>query len=302
MKGLTAAIALFLLSATMSPGLMPVPGASTDLPVWNVGDYWVYSTYGLALPFPSRATVKYEVVGTELIAWQGASFETYNTMIFANASGTTPAHVGDAWFLISNLALFRLTLLFSFCFVGFPPSCGNTSATQTMSQPLPLRFPLTSGDNWSASTTLTDESLNLDNGTARWANSTVTGNFGVASDTFIAVPAGNFSATPVWENLSSSGASLFLSYGPRALVDYSSSVGYAVEEVVYANPRGPCASVAVLALSAYSHALPWYSLTFVGIPVWAWLLVVAALSTGVLIVLLRRRRQRPRGVPETGEE
>ncbi len=295
MKGRTPTIVLSLFLATGSLAFLPVSRASTDVPVWSVGDYWAYSAYGLALPFLPASTVKYDVVGTDIIAWQGASYAAYHTSIFANGSGTSLVHTGDAWFRTSDLALARLTLIISSaCFIGFPPGCSsNSSMTQTLSQPLSLRFPLTPRDNWSASTTVTYEWVNLDNGTARWANWTLAGNFSVGSDTSMNVPAGNFTVTPLWENLSSSGSTLLLSYGERALVDYSLTVGNAVKETVYANPRGAWGPIAVLALTSYSHTQPWYTFGFLGIPVWAWVLVAAAAIVGVLVVLWRRRRPRP---------
>ncbi len=294
MKGRTATIVLSLFLVSGSLALLPISRASMDLPIWSVGDYWVYSASGLALPFPASGTVKYEVVGTDIIAWQGASYAAYHTTISTNESGTSLMHTGDAWFRTSNLALARLTLFFySLCFIGFPPGCSNSSLTQTMSPPLPLGFPPTPGDNWSASTTVTYEYVNLDNGTARWANWTVGGNFSVGYDTSVKVPAGNFTATPLWENLSAGGSDLLLSYGPRALVDYSRTVGNAVKEVVYANPRGTWSPMADLELKSYSHAQPWYTLGFLGIPVWAWLVLAAAVIACVLVVLGRRRRPRP---------
>ncbi len=312
-RGLAVLVAAAFVALSFSA--LPLARAATDLPAWSVGDSWTYYEYGLIIPFPSSGSLTYRVTSTDSIVENGTSIATYHAELWANTTVLSPYHVADVWYRMSDLAVVRLSLNISACY-PFPPSCSNTTLSSTMFPPFPLHFPLTAGDAWTASTFVAHEAVDRTTGSAVYYNGTGSANASVGADESVTVPAGTFTVSPLDENYTHSAISLSLSYGTIIYRDFSPRVGNAVLERDYFgydlhtgmwSPH----MVAELQLASYSYSPPWYDLRVLGLPVWSWLIVAAAVIVGVAFVALRRRRvrraaaQHPSGslpsVPPTNE-
>ncbi len=286
---------------------LPVARASADLPAWSAGDSWTYLGQGFPAPIGS-GTVKYVVMGADTVLDNGTEVSAYHVEIWTNATGDAPVRAADEWYRTSDLAVVRLRLNLTQCSTGLLSRCSNSTVTDTM-DPLPLRFPLTPGDAWTAATTVTTEIANQDSGVADWFNESGGTEDSVGADMLVSMPAGNFTATPLTEYVSGNAVVLSFSYATDIVRDYSSQVGNAVDERDYTpNPAAGGALVrsGELRLVAYAYTPPWYDLKALGLPLWSWLLVAAAAVPVGAVVLVRRRRgkavtppSRPGGSPQT---
>ncbi len=304
MKARIAAVLLALALMVVGVSVLPSARGAVGAPTWAVSDSWTYEGFGfndLIRP-PAAGTSRFTVVDEGAIDEAGISIPVFHVVDMWNITGTKPIPVADEWFRESDLALVRVGVTSATCNVGYPYTCLNQTITQTATPPLPRSFPLTAGAQWSASTTVTTEWLNLDNGSARWGNFTATVNASVAADTQVTVPAGNFTVTPLTENYSSLGLVLDPFGWSYVVRDFSSTVQKVVDQrdyVVNARPGIPLSQIAGIRLVSYS-LVPWYDLKALGIPLWGWLVVAAAVVLAVVTLLILRRRSRVSAVPPEG--
>ncbi|MBI3859225.1 MAG: hypothetical protein HY296_03150 [Thaumarchaeota archaeon] len=175
--------------------------AASNVPQWTVGDFWEYS-FSVTLPDttggPSHdgsGTSRIEVVGTDTIAVNGNSYETYRLKLLYNLTieGTTVTLLGDGWQQKSDLSVVKSTLGFNFS--GF-----QLIAAETYSPPQQMRWPLTAGDSWESATVVAVRYNSAENYTQPACV-----RFMVESPESITVAAGNFTTLPVLKTLTFNG-------------------------------------------------------------------------------------------------
>ncbi len=276
-----------------------------DVPAWSVGDAWTYNEEGLATPFPPAGQITYRIMAMDAVAVGGASIEAYHAEISARfLTNQSFYHVADEWYRTSDLAVVRRSVIYPTCYpVNTTFTCNNVTWTSTFDPPLPLRFPITVGESWSAVTAVSTERFNVQGAPVVWFNYSGGLNASVGPLGTVSVPAGNFTAMPVTENYSGGANLLSSSYVTYTVRDFSEAAGNIVQETDYEpNPHGGggLGVAAVIQLVSFAYAPPWYAIPALGLPLWAWLIVGAAVGITGTVVLLRRRRRRaaPHAPPE----
>lgn len=268
------------------------------VPVWSAGDSWTYVGSGFELPIGS-GTIRYVVVGNDVLAENGDAGPAYHVQIWVNGTGVAPRHAGDEWYRTSDLAMVRLTLDFSDCTLG-PSSCENSTVSDTMNPLLPLHFPLSSGEVWSSATVVTTRVIDDARGLTEWFNYTGGANDSVGAAVRVSVPAGNFTATPLTEAYTGNAVVLSLAYAAAVVRDFSPTVGNVVAEWDYGaglSPRGSQVPSARMQLVSYSYTPPVPTAQPSGLPEWALLAAGATVVAAVPPVAVRRLRREGRRSP-----
>ncbi len=268
--------ALVLVSA------VPPASASTSMPTWTAGDYWLYTMTGtgggVVVPnLGQGGTVRWDVVGTDTTT---LSFPTYHTRVnFTMELPLTPTQKfnvslnGDEWFRQSDLAPAKLSL--SATILTF-----TVSFTASYSPPPEIHWPLTAGDSWSVTSTVSLVSNIF--GVTNSTTATQTVSQTVLADTSITVAAGVFTTTPLKQAIGASSA---------YTVDYwSSTAGNWVSERSY-NASGSTPSGS-MDLKAYNYqGGSFLNMLVLGIPLLMWLILVVVVVIVVAAVVLLRRRK-----------
>ncbi len=282
-----------MLLGLSSVAVLPTARASTAMPTWSAGDFWLYTMtgYGGGGTVPnlgSGATLRYDVVGPDTTTISGTSIATYHTRLnytFRIPSTTQNLSLnGDEWFRQSDLAPAKLSLGTSF--MG-----ATVSITATYSPPPDIHWPLTAGASWSLTTTVSFVMTIFGNTNSTTGTESVTQT--VLADTNITVAAGTFQTTPVKETIAGSG-SYTVSY-------WSSSAGNQASQRSYASNGTQTGS---MDLKAYSYgAGGGFSLSTVvaGLPLYAWFAIIVIVVVVVAAVaLLRRKKPAPPMMPPPG--
>lgn len=313
---MSAVLSVCLLA--MSFAVVPAGRAGVSLPVWSVGDYWAYSTFGLII-IPDGTILNYSVAGHDTVTWQGVAYPTYHVTILpsslqnATLSGVSMKRLeGDAWYSETDLSLVRMTRR-EWTYGGGCPTCwANTSETWTAGPPLAPRFPLTVGVGWIANSTVNIQTVSIDNGVlVAETNQTGGGSFSVAPNVSIDVPAGNFTATPMTENLTKNGQWTFIGANPlfpltfaeETVAYYSPVVGNAVCVVDIGWGHG-CSGVGAsdgFELVSYGHAPPAGLAQLFGLNYVDWAIIALATVAACAVVIVLARRRPPRIDQEPAE-
>ncbi len=281
MKRILPGVVLALAVALMVVSAVPPATAATSLPTWSSGDYWVYTMTGTgggaAIPnLGSGGTVRYDVVGTDTTT---LSFPTYHTRVnFTMQVSTSPTQTmnlslnGDEWFRQSDLAPAKLSL--GATIYGF-----TVSVTAAYSPPPDIHWPLTAGDTWSVTSTvsLVMNFLTISNSTTE----TEVVNQTVLADTSITVAAGTFTTTPLKQTIGMS--------SEYSVAYWSSTAGNWVSQRSYDSSGGQTGS---MDLKSYNYqGGSFLNMVILGLPLLIWLILVAVIVIAVVaVVLLRRRR------------
>lgn len=314
MHSRTVALVVVLLIVGAFLRIAPQAVADVGRPGWSVGDYWIYTTFGLqSFNLPDGTTLNYSVAGMATIEYRGTTFSTYHLTISlvslpnVTYGGSSLKRLsGDAWYNQSDLSLLRFTLR-TWTFDSSLGSAGtwlNESHSWTADPPLAPRFPLRTGMGWSGNATVNLVSVGIDDGRLYGElNQTGGGRFSVGSNAIVNVPAGTFSATPMTENLSFNGQWTFIGANPLlpftfaevTVAYYSPVVGNAVcvEDVGYGAGCGGVGAQDGFELIAYGHATNPAPAAFLGLSLLEWAVLAVAIAAGsVLAITLVRRRRR----------
>jgi len=281
--GLTIALAAILV------GLAPTARAATSLPVWNSGDYWVYTVTGegggAGIPgLGGSGTMRIDVVGVETVTVGSTSISAYrarmNLTIDADFMGQTVRMYmpGDQWYRVSDLALAKMSVSSSVFGAPF-------SMTMTVDPPAEIRWPLTAGTTWSTTSTVTT-TMNVF-GQIQTTTDTATVQHEVEADQSVTVAAGTFTTSPVKETTSGlTGYSL--SY-------WSATAGNWVSQKSY-NSLG--VEQGGLELTSYKYQGPGLlNINILGLSLLIWLVLIAFVIIAVVAVVLLRRRRPPAAMP-----
>lgn len=278
-------LALLVTVAVALSTIMVVPAAraSTSVPIWASGDYWVYTTSGsfvgpTALTF-GTGTVRYDVVGAETITVQGSSILAYHTKVNYTWEATSSVNatlLGDEWFRVSDLAPAKESI-----------STVILSTTYTITilyiPPPQVQWPLTANATWSATTT-----FNATSNLPGFPGGSFTGtiDYAVQADTSLTVAAGTFTVTPVKESTTSS-----TSY---AMTYWSANAGNAASRRGYSSGGSQVGSWDLKSYS-YTGAGGLLDTVFLGLNILIWVLifVIVVVVIVAMVVLLRRKRAPP---------
>ncbi len=292
MKRLVLVIGVALALMISAVPAMPAASASTSMPTWTAGDYWVYSlNLSAIIPgFNGAATMRYDVLGTDSLTIGSTTVQTYKTKLNLTASITSGSYsatvtfTGNAWFRTSDLAPAEET---------FSATIGTTpiSFTTTYNPPPAVQWPLTAGQSWNATTSVTSTY----NGGSPSTQAEVL-NETVQADQSLTVPAGTFTVTPVKQTAYVAGIA-----GTEYSVSYwSGSAGnYASQKSFYASNN---TQVSSMDLKSYSYAAGSSGTgTILGLPVLAWIVIVVIIAVVVVaLALLMRRKPAPMVPPPAG--
>jgi hypothetical protein len=282
------AVALALVSALALLAFVAPARASTALPTWSIGDYWVYNLTGFS-PFTgaNSGTWRMDTVGTDSITIGGTTFSAYHlkdnisVTITSGSTTTTITEYGDSWYRTSDLALAKQTR-------GLSLGGLVENITTTNSPPPGYQWPLTAGATWSQNYQIKEVIVLGSMTSTTYLN--VTGSVTVQSDTNVTVAAGSFSTTPVEQ---SGAGSTNTSY-------WSATAGNVVEsESQSPSPYGPTSEV--LQLKSFNHQANAGGVSglFLGLLLWEWigLILVVVVIVAVAVLLVRRRPGMPQPAP-----
>jgi len=282
-------IFLVCLLATVfaAPALASPARASLDVPVWSVGDFWLYDITGLASPQPGTAgTARFEVLGTESVIVANISYTAYHTKLAFNVTlGSFLLNMpGEEWFRTSDLSPVKMTFTFMIVAQTF-------TVTVTYNPPIAIQWPLAASASWSASSVVTA----VQEVTGQPPTITMTPvleTFRVEADEQKTVPAGTFTATPLVETPGGAGPA------PYTKSYWSRDAGNQVEQKSY-DPND--AETGGMELKSYRHVAPGAgggpSGGVLGLPpiIWALFLVVLVIVVIAAVVMRRRRPTLPAG-------
>jgi hypothetical protein len=265
--------------------------ADMEKPDWQAGDFWAYEFSGPgATGSGGQGRLRYDVVGPETVSVGGTSYSTYHTDVALNVTGAFPLDMpGDAWFRTSDLALVKMNFT-----VTVEVSPGQTlegTITVTANPPLRADWPLTSGDTWSVSGTVT--SITQFPGLEPFTiEQVITGSVAVGATETRTVGGEQFSTTPVTRTESN---------GNSTKSYWSEDAGNSVEERMYDSADEETGS---MRMTSYSYSPPAGTGTdplgnLLGLPWYLWLaLVVVVAAAAVAAGIVARRRRRPgAGIP-----
>ncbi len=265
----------------------PSVSASTEMPSWSAGDYWVYTLNAGALfgsTFSGSATMRYDVVGPDSLSVGGSSVSVWKTKLNVSVSisaGGISAQVyfnGNAYFRQSDLGQTQQ---------GFSATVGPTtvSFTTTYNPPLAIQWPLTAGAQWNTTTNVTFQGST---GSPVTAQETIQNT--VQADQSLTVPAGTFTTTPLKQTMGALAPTYTVYF-------WSASVGSYVSMRSYYSSNDT--QISAIDLQSYSYGAS--GLSFLGLPVLAWIIIVVVIVVAVAAVLLLRRKKpvAPMGVPPT---
>lgn len=279
-----AAIGVVALVAVLSVAMVPPARADTGLPVWVKGDYWQYAILGASgTGLTGTGTLKYLVLGTDVVSAGTASYTAYHTRMWINiTSGSTNFIVpGEAWFRTSDLSMVKMN--FTFTLVIF----GQTIVDQTTIWYIPpptYTFPLTANATWSASTMVETQTLVTGQAPSySFANTTAT--LLVESTVSKTVQAGTFSTSPV-KATDSTGA-YTRSY-------WSWDAGNYVEQDSYSSSGSNTGSQQLQSYSYSAPATGTGTQNLLGLPLYAWIvLIVVVVVVVVAVAVLLMRKPKP---------
>lgn len=282
-----AAFGVVALLALLSVAMVPAARADTGLPAWVKGDFWQYAITGASgTGITGTGTIKYVVLGTDVVSAGASSYTAYHTRMWINiTSGSTNFIVpGEAWFRTSDLSLVKMN--FTFTLVIF----GQTIVDQTTIWNIPpptYTFPLTANATWSASTMVETQALVTGQAPSyTFANTTTT--FLVESTVSKTVQAGTFSTSPVRATDSS---------GAYTRSYWSFSAGNYVEQDSYSS-TGSNQGSQTLQSYQYSPTSGTSGQNLLGLPLFAWILIVVVIVVVVAVaVLMMRRPKQPVMMP-----
>ncbi len=293
MNRLVVAVAIAMVLGLSSVAVVPVAAASTAMPTWAAGDFWVYAMTGTGggttVPsLGSGSTIRYDVVGPDTTTIGGSSIATYHTRV--NYSVKIPTFSqnlylnGDEWFRQSDLAPAKLSI--STSVLGL-----TATITATYSPPPDIHWPLTAGASWSVTTTISLVADFFGNTNSSTATESVTQT--VLADQNITVTAGTFQTTPVKQTIGASGE-YTISY-------WSSTAGNTASQRSYYSNGTQAGS---MDLQSYSYgAGGGFSLSTVvaGLPLYAWIAIIVIVVVVIAAVaLLRRKKPAPPMMPPPG--
>jgi len=263
------AIALALVTATVAPA-----AADAGRPAWSTGDFWAYAYTGSVFPtITGPGTYRLEVVGIDTVSLGGTSYESYRVRLSLNGSNVVQFHGGDNWYRTSDLSLvkttFNVTATILFVQATFV-------VTVTYDPPLAIQWPLVTAGTWTTSSTR-DIVAGIPLG-----STLLDATFVVEAPSTVTVPAGSFETTPLRDRT-----------GERSTTYWAPGAGnYARRQTFNANDQET--SSAELTSFRYQGG------GFLGLPILAWVLIIALVVAVVLAVAVGRRRRAtmpPRGQP-----
>lgn len=278
-------MAIVLAFGLVAVAAAPSVSASTAMPTWSAGDYWVYTlNAGTLIPgFNGAATLRYDVVGPDSLNIGGSSVSVWKTKLnvsVAFSSGSISVTLyfnGNAWFRQSDLAPAEQT---------FTTSYGGSTISLTVSYdpPQAIQWPLAAPAQWNTTTNVTSS---VSGGTPSTIQETFENT--VQTDTSLTVPAGTFTVTPVKQE---TGGGLSLEY---TIYYWSATAGnYVSQRNYYSSNDTPAGSID---LKSYSYGAG-VGASFLGLPILAWIIIVAVIVVAVAaVVLLRRKKPMPPMMP-----
>ncbi len=288
MNRLVFGIAVVLAFGLVAVAAAPSASASTAMPTWSAGNYWVYTlNAGALIPgLSGAATLRYDVVGPDSLSIGGNSVSVWKTklnMSVSLSSGSVSIQVyfnGNAWFRQSDLGAAETT---------FSATVGTTSMTITNSYnpPQAVQWPLTAGAEWNTTTNVTTSVTGSTPTTVQETFQEV-----VQADQSITVPAGTFTVTPLKETTQGSPLEYSVYYWSATAGNYVSLRQF------YTSNDTQAASID---LQSYSYSSGGGEQSFLGLPILAWVVIVVVIvAVAVAVVLLRRKKPAaPMAMPPT---
>lgn len=284
-------IALAMSIAAIAPVVTPTASTGMAMPKWSVGDAWTYSVTGTGAGlFPGSghgtSTLRYNITYIATIPLGGVQVSVYNAFVnytFVVSFGGSVLYIyftGHVWFRTSDLAPVEYSLTTTFS--GY-----TNTLSSTISPPVPIEWPLTFGETWNATTTVTSVSYLFGQQNSTSYNESV--QEAVQANQTASLSAGSFVASVVKETVAGS-AGYQLSF-------WSSSAGNVVSQRRY-DANGTETGSTDLQSYNYQAATnqgagnPGAGL--LGLPTLAWVVAgVAATLAAVVVVILIRRRKPP---------
>ncbi len=250
--------------------------ASMEKPIWSTGDSWTYA-FAATSGFTSvNGTLKLTVVGSESVSINGTSYPSYNvTGTLTEKSGSlTISYDADLWFSVDTLAIVQITATST---IG----TGTVTFTIAGNPPQLIRWPLTTGDSWTSATSVRVKTQ-YPNGTVTNSYQALSTTFLVQTDATITVPAGTFTTTPLKETTS----------GSYTVNYWSAQVGNWARVGAYNSSGG---SQGGYNLTSYNYqggqGASFLNAIYLGLPGFAWLIVIAVVIIAVVAIIATRRRK-----------
>ena len=283
---LLVGFAIVILS--VMPAVSMTARASMDIPVWRVGDYWVYDFTGEGSPMPGGSgTIRFEVLGTESVTVAGISYPSYHAnMTFTFLEGSVTLTIpGDAWFRTSDLAPVKTAFTITISFGG---TIYTETVTATYNPPPEMRWPLAANAQWSVSSVVTTV-IEISGQPPQTTTGTLSASVRVDPEESRTVPAGTFTTSPVVETMSGTG-----DYGRSY---WSRDAGNSVEERSFASNDTQTGSMQLRSYR-YTPTGPGGG-NILGLPpvLWAVILVVVLIAVIAAVIMRRRRPMAPAAVP-----
>jgi len=271
---------LLIASAILTVSAVPVfsmtARAAMDVPVWHVGDYWVYDLVGAGFLFPgANGSVRYEVVGTQNVTVGGTPYPSYhsNFTLIIVAGSVMLTIPGESWFRTSDLAPVKTVETISFGTI-------TETITVTYNPPLTMQWPLTARAQWSVSSVVTTV-LEITGQPPQTQISSLAATLRVDADESRTVPAGTFTTTPVMQTDSATGT-YQRSY-------WSRDAGNSADQRTYAANNTEMGS---MKLKSYRYTAPGTGGGgILGLPPFLWAVILLVVLVAVIgAVMIRRRR------------
>ena len=237
--------------------------AQGSAPDWTVKDFWQYSG-SMEILSETYTTILHLEVKEKIAVTLGANTYDTNhcTMTMTASFGSSSITIaGDVWMRTSDLAIVKTESTFM-----------STTTTTTYEPPLEIfKFPLSSGQTWTSTTTQTTKTGSITNSDNQTTTYIVTG------PTSINVPAGAFNAFTVTAQ-EQGGSS-------NSTIDYSDSVGSMIR---FEGDFMGMESDSPFVLKSFNYQKPGFIMTLtVGI-----LLLVVIVAVIAALLLMRGRRKK----------